>query len=737
MRVYQMNLEEVADYFNSDLMVGKPNSTQIKNGKEFAKKLSFLRDIFAFLFSKFSYITIVALVCCAIALIFSALNQSWNLFWVTIGAVSLLIVLCFAESALLCYYKSKYDERSVSARQAVRVIRSGEVFEIDPSDLMLGDLIIVEEGTILYCDARVVECDGLFAEEGNVFGLSIPAEKVSSAINEKNVEPRKQKNMLWKGSYISGGCGRAVVTAVDSDCYVEKTGGRKQRKQRSFFYNKQSNIGRIASYVYLILCAICLFMTVLFTNRYVEAFVVTGVMTSLFLLNPITTLMEWAYYRSASAFYNRGFLIRNIEAFDGMNKEKELYFDADKLITNQLRYSHTIDIHGTEKSAVSYFALCMGQGYFADELKKTLANYGLTFEKLDRNFPVFRRDIDSDGNVFSLFSNNGNSVIVSVGYWKKMIPMLRKIDEDLIHQIHELEIHGNMVYLMASDGMNFIPNKLELSEFRGKLDLSSLVTFKLPVDQKVRSMVAQLRHSSMKVYLISDHSDELANFLLSSYDFSGLVMSRPEKNLYSLPGTRGDSLAVYEDASSPIERERAMVVLRDNATSHELIYKVKCMFCGLRRCLNFLSITCISVVATTFVLFLSGVSADKLIFSLLLLKPALICPCYYLIESVRNCNKYRRSFILGMFCGSSGFVAALIGCDAAIFTLSLSMVLLSAYFMISGRKYRNIRKKDIIYMVLSLILVIIPAIFASGNWLPALLLALFPPMAAFVVDLFY
>jgi len=737
MRFYQMNSEEVSDYFGCDLMVGKPNSAQVKKGKKFTQKFSFLRDIVNCLFRKFSYITIVALICYAIAFIFSALNQSWDLFWATLGAVLLLCILCLAESALLCYYKRKYDQRSVSARQAVRVMRSGEIVEIDPAELMLGDLILVEEGTILYCDARVIKCEGLFADEGTVFDSSIPAEKISSAITEKNVEPQKQKNMLWKGSYISSGCGRAVVVAIDSECYIEKTGGRKQRKQRSFFYNKQSNIGRIASYVYLILCVICLFMTVLFTNRYVEAFIVTGVMASLFLLNPINTLMEWAYYRSASAFYSRGFLIRNIEAFDGMNKEKELYFDADNLITNQLRFSHTIDVHGSEKSTVSYFALCMGPGYFADELKQTLHNHGLTFEKLDRTFPVFRRDIDSDGNVFSLFSNDGKSVVVSVGYWKKMLPMLRRVDEDLIRQIRELEIHGNMVYLMASDGMNFIPNKLEFSEFYGQLDLSALVVFKLPVDQKICSMVAQLRRSSMKVYLISDHSEELANYLRAAYDFSGLEANRPEKKLYSLPGAHSDSLAVYEDASSPIERERAMVVLRDHATPHELIYKVKCMFCGLRRCLNFLSIACISLVATTFVLFLSGVSADKLIFSLLLLKPALICPCYYLIESVRNCNRYRRSFILGMFCGSAGFVASLIGCDAAIFTLALSMVLLSAYFMISGMKYRSIRKKDIIYMVLSLILVIIPAIFAGGDWLPALLLALFPPMAAFVVDLFY
>ena len=86
----------------------------------------------------------------------------------------------------------------------------------------------------------------------------------------------------------------------------------------------QNNIGRIAFYVFLILSFVLVLFAALFTKAYVEGFVVFGILSSLFCLNPVTCLMEWTYYRTADAFYKQGVLIRNIEAFDGMKKEKEI-----------------------------------------------------------------------------------------------------------------------------------------------------------------------------------------------------------------------------------------------------------------------------------------------------------------------------------------------------------------------------------------------------------------------------
>lgn len=737
MRIYQMEKEEVAALLNVDVECGMELQPICKKKSGWRGFVSFSGGLFSLLKGKFYYVNIVLMISYFIAGVFSWLNQSWGLLKLTIAAVAITGFLYLAEGIVLYIFKKKYHDRSVCNCQKVQALRSGSVVELDPDELVVGDLISLEEGTLLYCDARLLESNDLFAEEKTVFGTTIPVEKNAEAIPGDNISPEKQSNMLWKGSYISGGKGLAIVTAIGADCYVAKTGGRQGRKQRSFFYNRQNHIGHLASYIYIIVSALCLFIAALFTKQFVEAFLLMGVLSSLMVLNPVTCLMEWTYYRFAARLYQQGVLIRNIEAFDGMNKEKELYFDADKLIANQLRYSHTVDLQGTEKSTVSYFSLCMGSGYFTKKLQDVLLKYDLTYDKLDRSFPVFRREEDEEGNVFSLFSKSGSSVVVSAGYWEKMIPLLREMDEELLKQIQELEIHGKMVYIMASDSMDFIPNKLELSRFIGNMTLSALVVFDLPVDREVLSMIGQLRHSSMKVYLISNYSEVLGRTLANSYDMDASVTAPPNRPCYSLPHAEGDSLAVYAEHSTPIERDRAMVVLRDGVAAQNLVYRVKCMFCGIRRCLNFLALSGVFLIFTVLALFLSKVPMEKIIFSVLTLTPVLICPCYYFIESVRNCNQYRRSLILGMFCGSAGLVAALIGCDAAILAFGLSTILLSGYFLFSGAKHHGATKEGFIALAVAMLLTLLPVIFTGGHWLPAVLLAFFPALGAFVLDLFY
>lgn len=737
MRIYQMQKEEVAALLNVDIENGM-NLQPIRRKKSGWKGvISFLGGLFSLLKEKYSYVNIVLVVCYFIAGVFSWLNQAWDLLYLTITAAAITFFLYILEGVILYILKKKYHDRSVCNCQKVQVLRSGSMVELEPDELVVGDLIKLEEGTLLYCDARLFESNDLFAEEKTVFGTTIPAKKNAAAIPEDNIPPEKQSNMLWKGSYISSSKGLAIVTAIGTDCYVAKTGGRKGRKQRSFFYNRQTHISQLASYIYIVVSGLCLLIAALFTKQFVEAFLLMGALASLMALNPVTCLMEWTYYRFAARFYQQGILIRNIEAFDGMNKEKELYFDADKLIENQLHYSHTIDLQGSERSTVSYFSLCMGPGYFTNELQDALLKYDLTYDKLDRSFPVFRREKDENGNVFSLFSKSGSSVVVSAGYWERMLPLLREMDEELLKQIQELEIHGKMVYIMASDSMDFIPNKLEFSYFKGNMTLSALVVFDLPVNQEVLSMIGQLRHSSMKVYLISNYSEILGKALAKSYDMDDSLSAPPDRPCYSLPHAEGGSLVVYEDHSSPIDRDQAMVVLKDGVAAQNLVYRVKCMFCGIRRCLNFLALSGAFLIFTVLTLFLAKVPMQKIIFSVLTLTPVLICPCYYFIESVRNCNQYRRSLILGMFCGSAGLVAALIGCDAAIFAFGLSTVLLSGYFLLSGAKHRAVTKEGVITLLIALLVVLLPVIFAGGHWLPAVLLAFFPALGAFVLDLFY
>lgn len=736
MQIYQLDVNAVAQQLNTDLANGLDVENNAVKIGFFHNALQSLRGVIKLHRSKFYYVDVIALVCYAIALIFFGLNQSWDLLVKTVFAICLTCLLYFTEGYFIYRYREAFYNRVSDGKQKVTVIRSGARCEILQRDLVVGDLVCLAEGVVLYADARIVSADGLFADEKLVFGTTIPSDKTDHPLGDHNIPPEKQKNMLWKGSYITGGSGMAIVTAVKEDCYIEKTGGRKKKKQRSFFYNKQNNIGHIASYVYVIIVALVLLFSVIFTNQYVESFLMMAVMTSIILLNPVTCLMEWTYYRTALKLYKQGALIRNIEAFDGMNKEKELYFDVQDLLKNSLTFSHTMDFAGSEKSTLSYFSLCVGSDSVLNSVKNGLERHGLSYEQLSQNYPVYRREEDRAGNIYSAFSNNGTSVVMTVGYWNKMLPLVKKIDDELLSKIRELELHGKMVYLLADKKVDFIPAKLDFDLFAGQMNITALVIFNISVINDTFTMVGQLRHSEMQVYLISDYSDALNKAIASSYDMDGVLSAPPQKPCYTLPHFKEQNLVVM-DTASPIEKEQATVVITPSIAPQQLVYLVKCMFCGIRRCLNFLSIVFAFLVLTIMVMFLNDFRIEQMIFPALLLTPVFLCPCYYFIESVRNCNQYHRSLILGVFCGVVSFVAALIGCEMALFSLGLSAWLLSFYFLVFGIKQRKIKRSDLILLGCVFVTLIAPWLFMAGNWMPAVLLACFPPLGAFLLDLFY
>lgn len=94
-----------------------------------------------------------------------------------------------------------------------KVIRDGEKKTISAVELVPGDIIILEEGDSIPADARLFLAKNLRAIEAPLTGESVPVNK--SAIDLPEERPlADRKNMVYKGTFISGGYGRAVVTGT-------------------------------------------------------------------------------------------------------------------------------------------------------------------------------------------------------------------------------------------------------------------------------------------------------------------------------------------------------------------------------------------------------------------------------------------------------------------------------------------------------------------------------------------
>jgi len=129
------------------------------------------------------------------------------------AAISLSVVITVVmegRSAQAFEALSRFNEDTL-----VKVVRNNSVLLIPQKDVVVGDILIIETGDKLPVDGRLIESVSLYADESSLTGESNPVKKSTSIVFDDEKTPiAERSNILYSGSYITGGHGKIVVTEV-------------------------------------------------------------------------------------------------------------------------------------------------------------------------------------------------------------------------------------------------------------------------------------------------------------------------------------------------------------------------------------------------------------------------------------------------------------------------------------------------------------------------------------------
>jgi potassium/sodium efflux P-type ATPase len=130
------------------------------------------------------------------------------------------VIFCIVILNIIVSFVQKYRaEKAVEALQRMisphaRVLRDGKQVEIDSFLLVPGDIIILTEGTLVPADARLIEANQLECDQSILTGESEPAGKEVVALKGKYLPKIEQKNIVFMGTIITHGEGKAIVFAT-------------------------------------------------------------------------------------------------------------------------------------------------------------------------------------------------------------------------------------------------------------------------------------------------------------------------------------------------------------------------------------------------------------------------------------------------------------------------------------------------------------------------------------------
>jgi len=133
---------------------------------------------------------------------------------VAIGVVIVINVLIafFMELSAVKAMATLAQLGSVSAR----VLRSGEQQQVSAENLVPGDILLLDAGDVSPADSRIIEANKLQADESSLTGESLPVSKAVKAVTP-DTQLANRSSMLYRGTSITRGSGRAVVSAIGKD----------------------------------------------------------------------------------------------------------------------------------------------------------------------------------------------------------------------------------------------------------------------------------------------------------------------------------------------------------------------------------------------------------------------------------------------------------------------------------------------------------------------------------------
>lgn len=224
----QTNLEKIIKEFNSDPNDGLQSEQVEKNHEKYGSN-EFDEQERSTLFSK----------------ILEQFKEVMNLILVFAGFLSLYISISdpdhgFAEPIIIflivlinmsvtIYSEGQAEDaieslKNVSSPKA-RVIRDGNEEDIEASEVVQGDILLLNAGEGVAADVRLIEANNLQTEETSLTGESVPIDKNTEAEIAEDAPLAETYNMAFSGTTVTNGKGKGVVVGIGMDSEIGSIAG--------------------------------------------------------------------------------------------------------------------------------------------------------------------------------------------------------------------------------------------------------------------------------------------------------------------------------------------------------------------------------------------------------------------------------------------------------------------------------------------------------------------------------
>ena len=445
-----LNNEELMKKYNSKVQGLNDNEVKIrlsKNGKNVVIKDDKKSPLYFLLMSFKDEFIIILLFLSLINFILG--DTLGSLIIVVIGIISALIR--FFQDYSVYKFNRKLKSKIYST---VNVLRNNEEKEVKVENVVIGDIIKLNAGTIIPADLRIIDSKDLFLNESVFTGESILVEK-NNKVNNNAKEIFDINNICLMGTSVVSGRGEGIVINTGFNTYLGKVGKEVNTKKEVTNFDKGiKNITKLLIRYMVVVCLAVIVIDGIIKQNIGEALlfalsVAVGITPSM-----LPMILNVNLTKGSKSLANKKTLVKNIASIQNLGAIDILCTDKTGTLTeNNITLQKYIDALGNENDDILEYAYL--NSYYSTGIKnlidKAIISYGKE-HKLDTTLEKYEKvdEIPFD------YNRKKQSVVVKNKSAYRMIT--KGALEEIINDCDSVVINGE-IKKITKELINVIKDK--------------------------------------------------------------------------------------------------------------------------------------------------------------------------------------------------------------------------------------------------------------------------------------
>lgn len=459
------------------------------------------------------------------------------LFVVIVNTILSLVQESKAEGAI--------DSLMEMTKATSKVIRDGVVQNIKSEELVIGDVIVLEAGDAIPADCRILESFSMKVEEAALTGESYPVNKIVDMIylkeNTLDVPLGDRTNMLYNGSTISYGRGKAVVVATGMDTEMGKIADALQQSddEKTPLQKKMGEISKVLTKVVVGISVFVFLFGIIktgdFTGTHIlDTFLVAVALAVAAIPEGLPAVVTIVLSIGVTSMAKRQALIRKLNAVETLGCTQIICTDKTGTLT-QNKMKVIQDESNNQKLLAEAMALCSDAEIGEDDIEAigepteaALVNFankiGLPKYKLEQEAPrIGEAPFDSMRKMMSTVHNKNEKIIQytkgaceillerSTHYLDKdgqVVPMTEEIKQEVRRKNKEFADKALRLLGAAYREHDQVPENFDAENLEKDLTFIGFVGMIDPCRPEVYDAIKECRKAGIRPVMITgDHID--------------------------------------------------------------------------------------------------------------------------------------------------------------------------------------------------------------------------------------